>query len=114
MVQELELQPPSGDEEPAKGGLVTLISFLLFGCIPLLSYVIFEAIEFDGYDPKFVISICLTVLTLFGLGVFKGKITESSMIKSGLFITVNGAFAAAAAFAIAFGLSELTGVHGHA
>eukprot|EP00486_Rosalina_sp_Unknown_P012610 CAMPEP_0201591922 /NCGR_PEP_ID=MMETSP0190_2-20130828/189958_1 /ASSEMBLY_ACC=CAM_ASM_000263 /TAXON_ID=37353 /ORGANISM="Rosalina sp." /LENGTH=275 /DNA_ID=CAMNT_0048050461 /DNA_START=32 /DNA_END=859 /DNA_ORIENTATION=+ len=97
MIQELELQPPSGDEQPAKGGLVTLISFLCFGCVPLLSYVAFEAIEFDGYDPKFLISIILTILTLFGLGVFKGKITESSMIKSGLFITINGVFAAGAA-----------------
>ena len=84
--------------------------------MPLLSYVlvplIFEAVDYEGYDPKFVISIVLTVLTLFGLGVFKGKITESSMLKSGLFITVNGMFAAGAAYAIAYGLSELTGVHG--
>mmetsp|Transcript_2957 Transcript_2957/g.2489 ORF Transcript_2957/g.2489 Transcript_2957/m.2489 type:complete len:293 (+) Transcript_2957:69-947(+) len=112
MIQELELQPPSGDEQPAKGGLVTLISFLCFGCVPLLSYVAFEAIEFDGYDPKFLISIILTILTLFGLGVFKGKITESSMIKSGLFITINGVFAAGAAYLIAYGLSEITGTHG--
>lgn len=111
-IQELELQPPSGDEQPAKGGLITLISFLCFGSVPLLSYVAFEGIEFDGYDPKFLISIILTVLTLFGLGVFKGKITESSLIKSGLFITVNGVFAAGAAYFIAYGLSELTGVHG--
>mmetsp|Transcript_42041 Transcript_42041/g.67586 ORF Transcript_42041/g.67586 Transcript_42041/m.67586 type:complete len:292 (+) Transcript_42041:28-903(+) len=112
MIEELELQPPSGDEQPAKGGLVTLLSFLGFGCVPLLSYVAFEAVEFEGYDPKFVISIALTVLTLFGLGVFKGKITESPMIKSGVFITINGVFAAGAAYVIAYGLSEATGIHG--
>ena len=112
MLQELELQPPSGDEEPAKGGLVTLLSFVAFGCVPLLSYLAFEAIEFEGYDPKFLISIILTTFTLFGLGVFKGKITESPMLKSGIFITINGALAAGAAYLIAWGLAEATGVYG--
>eukprot|EP01084_Bolivina_argentea_P208468 355409_1 len=110
MIEELELQPPSGDERPAMAGFVTLLSFLCFGCVPLLSYVAFASIEFEGnYDPKFIISIVLTVCTLFGLGVFKGKLTESSMIKSGCFITINGVGAAAAAYLIAYGLSELTG-----
>mmetsp|Transcript_66836 Transcript_66836/g.106273 ORF Transcript_66836/g.106273 Transcript_66836/m.106273 type:complete len:293 (-) Transcript_66836:114-992(-) len=110
LVQELSLHPPNGDEKPIKGGLVTLMSFLCFGCIPLLSYILFAQIEFDGFDPKFVISCCLTVISLFGLGVFKGKITDSSKIKSGAFIAFNGVLAAGAAYAIAFGLSHLTGV----
>ena len=112
MTMELQLKPPSGDEEPVKGGLVTLASFLLFGCVPLLSYVAFNGIEFDrsaSIDPKFAISIVMTVLTLFGLGVLKGRLTESSMLKSGLFIAANGIFAAAAAYLIAFGLKSLYG-----
>lgn len=109
MTMELQLKPPSGDEEPVKAGLVTLASFLLFGCVPLLSYVAFNDIEFDAtsYDPKFVISIFMTIATLFGLGLLKGRLTESNMIKSGLFIAANGMFAAAAAYAIAFGLKRL-------
>ena len=38
MIQELELQPPSGDESPAKGGVVTLLSFLCFGWYVLIHF----------------------------------------------------------------------------
>ena len=111
LVQELELQPPSGDEQPMKGGIVTLLSFLCFGCVPLLSYIILAQIDFnDNFDPRFLISCILTILCLFGLGVFKGKITESSMIKSGFFICSNGIFAAGMAYLIAYGLSQLVGI----
>jgi len=114
MVQELSLYPPSGDEQPMKSGVVTLLSFLLFGCIPLLSFVILSEIELDlifGVEPKLLISAIMTILTLFALGVLKGKITETNMFKSGCFIAVNGLLAAGASYFIALGLSNATGVH---
>lgn len=48
-----------------------MTSFLIFGCVPLLSYLFFVDIDFGGYDPKFVISICLTLVTLGVLGFVK-------------------------------------------
>jgi VIT1/CCC1 family predicted Fe2+/Mn2+ transporter len=39
MVEELGLMPPDPGESPAKEGGVTFISFLLFGCVPILAYV---------------------------------------------------------------------------
>lgn len=112
MVQELELQPPSGDEHPAKNGFICLCSFLGFGCVPLVSYVVFDSIQFTGYDPKFTISIILTTLTLFGLGIFKARLTQSPMIKSATFITLTGAAAAAAAYLIADLISFALDVRG--
>ena len=113
MIQELELQPPSGNEQPAKGGCVTLLSFMVFGCIPLISYVAFSEIDYDEgtTDPKFIISILLTAITLFCLGIFKAKLTDSNAWRSGLVISGNGILAAGAAYLIAFVLAEVTGVY---
>mmetsp|Transcript_45321 Transcript_45321/g.75203 ORF Transcript_45321/g.75203 Transcript_45321/m.75203 type:complete len:295 (+) Transcript_45321:32-916(+) len=107
MVQELNMQPPSGNEQPLKSGLVTLFSFLVFGFVPLLSYIFFQHIEFDSYDPKFVISCAVTGVTFFILGVFKAKITETSVMKSAIVIMVNGYLSALSAYVIAYGISEM-------
>jgi len=110
MVQELEIHPPDEDENPMKNGFVTLVSFLVFGCIPLLSYIIF--VTFLSQAALFGISCALTIVTLFILGVIKGKLTDSDKLSSGILITANGAFAAALSYAIGLGLSHLTNTRG--
>ncbi len=40
MVEELGIMPPEDTMAAAKGGFVTFCSFLFFGCIPLIVYVI--------------------------------------------------------------------------
>jgi len=115
MVQELSLFPVSGDEQPIKGGVVTFSSFLLFGSVPLLSFVLLSSWELKpilGMDPKMVLSGIMSVVTLFVLGVVKAKITKTAMFKSGCIIMFNGVLAAGAAYLIALGLSRITGVHG--
>lgn len=107
MIQELEMSAPTGDENPAKGGMVTFVAFICFGIIPLLSYVVFETVEFQSFNPKFLISIILTLFTLFLLGAVKAKITETNIFKSGFFVMLNGATAAASSYAIGLGLSKL-------
>ena len=74
MIQELDIHPPDEDASPMRNGLITLFSFLVFGCVPLLAYLIFENVDFgDDYDPKFLISIILTLITLAVLGGVKVK-----------------------------------------
>ena len=48
-----------------------MVSFMLFGCVPLMSYVILINIEFNDFDPKFLISCLLTLITLLLLGAIK-------------------------------------------
>lgn len=112
MVQELKINPPTGDEQPIKSGVTTAISFICFGVVPLLSYVIFKDVEFAHYDPKFAISIFLTLFTLFLLGFVKALMTGTNNIRSGFCVMLNGAIAAAASYVIGMSLSELTKVHG--
>jgi len=92
--------------EPVKSGLVTFAAFLCFGCVPLLSY--FPSLATDvnkqaGFDASFVMAAGLTAITLFALGAFKSRFVQSEQWwKSGLFVFLNGAAAAGAAFAIGF------------
>ncbi len=48
MVEELGLMPPDPEDSPAKEGGVTFGSFLLFGCVPLLAYVVTTIIYGNG------------------------------------------------------------------
>lgn len=50
MTEELGLQVPDEDESPAKEGLITFTSFLVFGFVPLLGYIIFPIL----YDGMFI------------------------------------------------------------
>ena len=44
-VQELGIMAPDEDDSPLKQGGVMFISFMLFGCVPLLAYVCFETVR---------------------------------------------------------------------
>lgn len=109
MVHELGIMPPAEDESPAKDGLITFVSFLIFGFIPVLAYLVVPR-----SDPSvaFAVACVLTGATLFILGVVKGKLSGNSMIRSGFMVLLNGAIAAAAAYLIGWALGKATGVSG--
>ena len=100
-------------DDALKNGMVTMGSFLVFGCVPLLSYVVLAPVKFKGFDPSFLVSILLTLMTLCALGVLKSKLTETDVLKSAIFTTLNGAAAAGASYLIGFALSEITNVREH-
>merc|ERR1711916_121253 len=105
MVVELGIMPPDEDEDvfwgPAKAGMGTFLSFLAFGSLPLLSYIVLSTVNFDGkYDPSFLISCFFTAGGLFGLGAFK------SWYVSGFYMLANGVAAAAAAYFISWAVSQ--------
>jgi len=107
MMQELEIPPVDEDESPLKMGFVTLLSFLIFGFIPLLAYVVLFPLNISSRN-LFIIAIGLTIVTLILLGLLKGKLTGSNLLASALLITVNGALTAASSYAIGYGLSYVT------
>ncbi len=113
MVEELGLLPPDPDEskwQPWKEGLVTFVSFLICGVIPLIGYVV--AIAAFGSSPNassvtFAIECGLTAITLFVLGCVKSTFTGEKWWLAGLITLLVGAIAAGASYLISWGLGEI-------
>ena len=110
MVDELEVMPPEDTSDLWKEGLVTFLSFVVFGSVPLLAYIIAKLAGFDGEDDGdilFGVSIAATAVTMFMLGIVSGKFTKSNIWISGAKMLLNGGLAASAAFLIGMGLEEI-------
>lgn len=103
MVEELGILEE--DESPAMSGLVTFLSFVFFGFIPLLVFVVMHltGIEVDGMLWACV----LTGLTLFGLGVAKSRFSRIRWWTAGLEMLFLGGLAAVAAFFVGKALESL-------
>ena len=110
MVEELNLMPIDPDHSPMVGGLVTFASFMIFGTVPLLSYLVnlIPGVNMSS-DVAFGASCVLTVLTLFLLGAIKGSFVGQTWWISGLSMACNGSLAAACGWLIGY-LLQLTGI----
>ncbi|GLC30763.1 VIT1/CCC1 transporter family protein [Clostridium omnivorum] len=97
MVEELGIIEEK--ESPIKNALVTFASFLVFGFIPLITYVVSKLIPGRGMN-LFVASSVLTAATLFTLGALKVRVTGRNWIVSGLEMLLVGGLTAAAAYGI--------------
>lgn len=102
MVDELGLSLPDENDAPWKNGVVTFLSFVVFGSVPLWCYVIFYAAGVENASTMFTICCVATAMTMFLLGVFKAKVTSQPVLKSGLLMTLNGSLAAAAAYGVGY------------
>lgn len=104
MVEELGIV--QNEESPLKNALATFTAFALFGAVPLvtpLAAILFPALR----GSTFWSSCVLTALTLFALGALKTRVTMRPWLRSGLEMLGVGGVAAAAAYAIGYGLSRL-------
>ena len=108
MVEELGLMPPDESDSPAKNGLVTFGAFLMFGFIPLTSYVLAGATGASD-AANFVAACLLTALTLLVLGASKARFTNQSVTKSALLMLLNGGLAAVAAYLVSWGIATAMG-----
>ena len=97
MVEELGLF--KSDQSPLGNALATFLSFVLFGFVPLLSYVTGYFGNFRN-DFGFSWACVLTALTLFALGSLKARFTGRPWAGSGLEMLLVGGIAALAAFGI--------------
>lgn len=98
VVEELGMLPPDEDDEPWKNGLVTFLSFLAFGSVPLWFYVGFYAAGVENASLMFAIDCIATGFTLFLLGAFKANFTNQNKFRSGFGMLGNGSIAAVAAY----------------
>lgn len=79
-------------------GVVTFISFLLAGVLPLLPYIFKIAGTPFLIDNQFLLSIISTASALFFVGSLRTLLTKGSWIKNGLEMLLIGAIAASSAY----------------
>lgn len=89
-----ELEMPFDDEaNPILTGLATFLSFIVFGIIPLLPYIITQANE-----NTFYISIGATAFALIALGFLRWKVTNEKLLASVIEVLTIGSVSAAVAY----------------
>lgn len=104
MKEELEMQKET--KSPFQMGLVTFISFILLGFIPLVVYIIdYSGSVING--NLFYISSVLTFITFAGIGIAKGKVTQTSKLRSMLETLFLGGSAAILAYFVGGFLEQL-------
>lgn len=101
--------PPDSSDSPWKHGLVTFVSFIGFGCTPLLTYVVLNPFTSDD-QLKFGVACGVTALALIILGLAKAKISGQKYFMSVVMILLNGGFAAAVAYLIGWLLRDVLGI----
>jgi VIT1/CCC1 family predicted Fe2+/Mn2+ transporter len=94
MEHKLEMSDPTGDN-PVLTGLATFISFIIFGAIPLLPFMLFG----EAYpDTVFYYSVIGTGFALLLLGALKWKVVGSGLTSSLSEVIAVGGSAATIAF----------------
>ncbi len=96
----------SDEIDPFRAGLVTFISFVLVGAIPLLTFLI-NWIADNPIESPFFWSIILTGIALFGVGTVKTRFVKGSWYRGGFESLLIGGSAAAVAYGIGHLLREL-------
>lgn len=77
---EIEYEQESGQKvkvgyKPLKDGIITFVSFVVAGLIPLISYVL-------NFNNKFLVSVIAVLLSLIVVGVFRGLITGKNVFRT--------------------------------
>jgi VIT1/CCC1 family predicted Fe2+/Mn2+ transporter len=84
MTYELKMAEPS--ENPILSGVATLLSFIIFGTIPLVPFIFM-----DSSQNAFYFAIGATISALFLLGLLRWRVTKLSMFRSiGEIILIGG------------------------
>lgn len=95
MNNELEMPNPE-NTNPILTGLSTFSSFLIFGLVPLLPYLLFASSAKDTFS----LSIFGTAIALLILGTLKGKVVGGGMKRSILEVVLIGSVSAIVAFLV--------------
>jgi VIT1/CCC1 family predicted Fe2+/Mn2+ transporter len=77
--------------------LVTFISFVIVGTVPLLSYVAYFAIETSS-ENLFAISAVLSLCSFAGIGAIRARVTGVNIFRSALETLMLGVIAASVAY----------------
>jgi len=93
MAEELGISPDAVNDKPWKHGLINFGSFIGFGVVPLIAFMISAGAQLTGIQA-FGFSIGITVFTLILMGVIQGYLTGANMIKTVILTLVLGSITA--------------------
>jgi VIT1/CCC1 family predicted Fe2+/Mn2+ transporter len=101
---EMDFEKGEGDKHlvggsPVKQGLITFGSFVIAGFIPLIPYVV-------NLSSKFFSSLILVFISMFVIGMVRGRFTKKSWYKSGLETLLIGGMSALSAYFIGFAIDK--------
>ena len=88
-----------------KCGVVTFYSYIIFGVLPVLPYIVTSGAMKQENQP-WVASICIAALVLFSLGFIKAVIIAKNKVKSGMEILIMGAAVTAIGYATGIAFPE--------
>ena len=92
------------DINPIKNGVIMFLSFVSFGCIPLILYYLITLMNIENRYISTYISI---IISLFILGVIKSKYTNEKWYISGGTISIYGGIASFVAYNVSKIISTL-------
>ncbi len=87
----LQLEGPN----PVKAGIVTFISFITVGLVPLIPFLFYQT-----RTNQFITSVLITVVAFFLVGIARGVVLGRQPIRSGIISVVSGSGAAFLAFVV--------------
>lgn len=88
--------------EPFYHAWMTFIAFVLFGAVPILSFII------PGFEKhRFLISAIMTAFTLFIVGALRVFVTAKGWLRGGIEMLSIGGVAAIIAYAVGYVLAKL-------
>lgn len=111
MVADKGMLPADQEVKPWKNGLITFASFMLFGSIPLLSFIILIPFT-DSDSVKFVSACLVSALGLALLGVARARIAGQKMMLTTGITLLSGVIAGAAAYLVGWLLKHIAGLEG--
>jgi VIT1/CCC1 family predicted Fe2+/Mn2+ transporter len=111
MVAEKGMVPADQEVKPWKNGLITFTSFMIFGSIPLLSFIILKPFT-ESNSVKFVSACLVSALGLALLGVARAKVAGQKMVFTTAITLFSGVIAGAAAYLVGWLLKNIAGVEG--
>ena len=105
---ELGLNIPDQDykKEVRKEALITFFSFIIFGFIPVLVYLICYWSKYEEQGVVFAIDCVFTLLTIMALGYFQAVITKQPKLIGIASLTLNGLVSTGIAFCLGYGIEK--------
>lgn len=85
--EEYECNEEADVRPPAKASVVMFVSYFVAGFVPLLPYLVWET------SGAFTISISLSLVALFLLGVWSGKVSKRGLLRRGFRMLLVGGVA---------------------
>jgi vacuolar iron transporter family protein len=90
-----------------KEALYTFGSFIMFGFVPLMIYIISYWSDYYNYNIIFGVDCFITLVTISCLGYLQAVITKQSKLMGCIILTFNGLISTSCAFIIGYGLEKL-------